>query len=72
MTIDPRMAMQCAETACGAIFSAREYPRARCPLCGSEAVSLAAEEAKRLRRAAGEGADLSAAPWRRSDEQHRD
>lgn len=43
MTIDPRMALQCAETACGAIFSAREYPRARCPLCGSEAVSLAAE-----------------------------
>lgn len=52
MTIDPRMALQCCEANCSVIFSARDYPRARCPLCGSEAVSLAAEEAKRLRRAA--------------------
>ena len=48
MVIPFSLALLCVETACGAIFSAREYPRARCPLCGSEAVSIAKEESKRV------------------------
>ena len=43
-------ALVCAEATCSAVISAREYPRHRCPVCGSECLSMAAEEAKRAAR----------------------
>ena len=55
MTISKQFAMLCAEASCGVIFSAREYPTARCPLCGSEAVSIAKEESKRCSTQPGNG-----------------
>ncbi|HQF40243.1 MAG TPA: hypothetical protein PK322_14090 [Opitutaceae bacterium] len=47
MTIPWSEALVCAETTCLTLFWQREYPDARCPLCGSEAIHLAASEARR-------------------------
>lgn len=43
-------ALVCVEATCSAVISAREYPHHRCPVCGSECLSIAAEEAKRAAR----------------------
>lgn len=40
-------ALVCVEATCSAVISSREYPSHRCPVCGSECLSMAAEEAKR-------------------------
>lgn len=47
MTIPYAEALVCVEEDCQAMFWQREYPDARCPLCGSEAIHLAASEARR-------------------------
>lgn len=46
------LALVCVESTCAWVACSREYPAHRCPQCGSEMVSLAAEEARRARYAA--------------------
>ena len=46
------LALVCVESSCSWVACSREYPSHRCPQCGSEMVSLAVEEQRRVEAAA--------------------